>query len=89
MNRFGGKNEFSKTGRNFPGPGAYNIKASISLKERGKSFGKDAKGKGDSTERHLRSVPGPGQYDNPANALKTSAPKFGKFKRNYNFSIWN
>lgn len=74
---FGGKHEFSKQGKHFPGPGSYNIKSTVKLRERGKSFGKDQKDRGDNTDRYLKSVPGPGSYNNTAELLKSAAPRFG------------
>lgn len=74
---FGGKKEFSQLGRNFPGPGTYEIRSAISMREKGKSFGRDSKTRGDSTDRYLKSVPGPGSYNNTAEMLKSAAPRFG------------
>ena len=74
---FGGKHQFSNTGKNFPGPGSYNIKSSVKTKERGKSFGRDPKDRSASKDKYLRSVPGPGSYVNTAELLKAAAPKYG------------
>lgn len=40
--------QFSIAGKLFPGPGAYDIKSTIPVKERGNSFGREKRGKGDS-----------------------------------------
>jgi len=66
------------TGKHFPGPGAYEAKSTVATKEKGKSFGREGKGRGDSKERHLRSVPGPGQYSVSTSYIHQAAPRFGK-----------
>jgi len=69
---FGGKKQFSHTGKQFPGPGAYEMKSTIPVNERGNSFGRERRAKKD-----LRNNPGPGQYAIATTYTKSAAPKFG------------
>jgi hypothetical protein len=47
---------------------------------RGKSFGKERKGRNNSTEKHLISVPGPGQYTINTTLSKSTTPKYGNYQ---------
>ena len=73
-----------KLENNFPGPGQYNINSTITIKEKGKSFGKEIRASHDSNRIFFHyleiGVPGPGQYTVNTINVSIEAPKYGNMR---------